>query len=97
MHLKGYGTTDYTTGAPAVDASTMYDLASLTKVVATTTAAMILEDEGKLDISRPVQSYLPEFNAPDKATITCACCSRTAVDSKRSRRSGRMFAGAPIT
>ena len=68
--LKGYGTTDYTTGAPAVDASTMYDLASLTKVVATTTAAMILEEEGKLDISRTVQSYLPEFNAPDKATIT---------------------------
>ena len=68
--LKGYGTTDYATGAPAVDASTMYDLASLTKVVATTTAAMILEEEGKLDISRTVQSYLPEFNAPDKASIT---------------------------
>ena len=48
----------------------MYDLASLTKVVATTTAAMILEEEGKLDISRTVQSYLPEFNAPDKAAIT---------------------------
>ena len=37
---------------PRVDATTMYDLASLTKVVATTTAAMILEEEGKLDISR---------------------------------------------
>src|SRR5437764_12534330 len=70
VHLKGYGTTDYATGAPTVDASTMYDLASLTKVIATTTAAMILEEEGKLDISRTVQSYLPEFNAPDKASIT---------------------------
>jgi CubicO group peptidase (beta-lactamase class C family) len=70
VYLKGLGTTDYAAGAPAVDAATMYDLASLTKVVATTTAAMILEEEGKLDISRTVQSYLPEFSAPDKGAIT---------------------------
>jgi CubicO group peptidase (beta-lactamase class C family) len=70
VHLKGYGTIDYTAGSPAVDGSTMYDLASLTKVIATTTAAMILEEEGKLDIARTVQSYLPEFNAPDKSAIT---------------------------
>ena len=70
VHLKGYGATDYAAGAPAVDPTTLYDLASLTKVVATTSAAMILEEEGKLDLSRTVQSYLPEFDAPDKATIT---------------------------
>ena len=70
VHLKGYGTIDYAADSPAVDGSTMYDLASLTKVIATTTAAMILEEEGKLDISRTVQSYLPEFNAPDKSAIT---------------------------
>jgi CubicO group peptidase (beta-lactamase class C family) len=68
--LKGYGTLDYAAGSPPVDASTLYDMASLTKVVATTTCAMILEEEGKLDISRTVQSYLPEFDAPDKAAIT---------------------------
>jgi CubicO group peptidase (beta-lactamase class C family) len=45
-------------------------LASLTKVVATTTAAMILEEEGKLDIAATVHSYLPELDAPDKAGIT---------------------------
>jgi CubicO group peptidase (beta-lactamase class C family) len=70
VHLKGYGAIDYAPGSPAVDATTLYDLASLTKVVATTTAAMILEEEGKLDLSRTVQSYLPEFSAPDKAAIT---------------------------
>jgi CubicO group peptidase (beta-lactamase class C family) len=70
VHLKGYGAIDYAPGSPTVDATTMYDLASLTKVVATTTAAMILEEEGKLDLSRTVQSYLPEFAAPDKAAIT---------------------------
>jgi CubicO group peptidase (beta-lactamase class C family) len=70
VHLKGYGAIDYAAGSPTVDATTIYDLASLTKVVATTTAAMILEEEGKLDLSRTVQSYLPEFSAPDKAAIT---------------------------
>ena len=70
VHLKSYGAIDYTSGAPTADPTTIYDLASLTKVVATTTAAMILEEEGKLDLSRTVQSYLPEFDAPDKAPIT---------------------------
>jgi CubicO group peptidase (beta-lactamase class C family) len=70
IHLKGYGATAYAPDAPAVDATTIYDMASLTKVVATTTAAMMLEEEGKLDIHRTVQSYLPEFDAPDKASIT---------------------------
>jgi CubicO group peptidase (beta-lactamase class C family) len=45
-------------------------MASLTKVVATTTAAMLLEEDGRLDIERTVASYLPEFDAPDKAPIT---------------------------
>ena len=70
VHLKAYGAIDYAAGSPAVDPTTLFDLASLTKVVATTTAAMILEEEGKLDLSRTVQSYLPEFSAPDKAGIT---------------------------
>jgi len=68
--LKGYGHTDWAKGAPRATDSTMYDLASLTKVVATTTAAMILEEEGKLDINRTVASYLPEYDVPDKRTIT---------------------------
>ena len=70
VHLKAYGAIDYASGSPTVDPTTLFDLASLTKVVATTTAAMILEEEGKLDLSRTVQSYLPEFSAPDKAAIT---------------------------
>ena len=68
--LKGYGHTDWAKGAPRTTDSTMYDLASLTKVVATTTAAMILEEDGKLDIDRTVASYLPEYDVPDKRAIT---------------------------
>ena len=68
--LKGYGHTDWARGAPAANDSTMYDMASLTKVVATTTAAMMLEEEGKLNIDRTVASYLPEYDVPDKRAIT---------------------------
>jgi CubicO group peptidase (beta-lactamase class C family) len=70
VHLEGYGATDWAPGAPNADATTLYDLASLTKVVATTTAAMLLEEEGRLDLNLPVRAYLPEFDAPDKAAIT---------------------------
>ena len=70
VHLKGYGTLDYATGSPVVDANSIYDLASLTKVIATTTSAMILEETGKLDLDRPVHAYVPELDAPDKAVIT---------------------------
>lgn len=70
VHLHGYGTLGYADGSPSVDAGTMYDLASLTKVVATTTLAMMLQEAGTLDLDRTVVSYVPEFDAPDKAAIT---------------------------
>src|SRR5688572_11534682 len=70
VHLRAYGRIDASPTAPLVTDSTLFDLASLTKVIATTTAAMILEDEGKLDLDAPVRTYLPELDAPDKASIT---------------------------
>ncbi len=70
VYLKGYGRLTYSDTAPPVDENTRFDMASLTKVIATTTTAMMLEDQGKLDISRTVVSYLPEFNAPEKQGIT---------------------------
>ena len=68
--LKSYGRIDWASWAPTATDSTMYDMASLTKVVAATTAAMILEEEGKLDIDRTVASYLPEYDVTDKRGIT---------------------------
>lgn len=70
VHLKGYGRIDVAPDAPAVTDSTMFDMASLTKVVATTTAAMILEDEGKLNLDAPIHTYLPELTDSAKARIT---------------------------
>lgn len=53
-----------------VEPETVYDLASLTKVIGLTSACMILVDEGKLDLDAPVQRYLPEFRGPQKDAIT---------------------------
>jgi len=70
VHIKGYGRLDTAQASAPVDENSMYDMASLTKVIATTTAAMILEEQGLLDLDRTVASYVPEFSAPDKAGIT---------------------------
>jgi len=70
VHLRAYGRIDVAPDAPAVTDSTLFDMASLTKVVATTTAAMILEDEGRLNLDAPVHSYLPELTDSAKARIT---------------------------
>jgi CubicO group peptidase (beta-lactamase class C family) len=67
VHLAGYGRIDWAADAPAVTERTLYDLASLTKVVATTTAAMMLETEGRLVLDSTVAHYLPEFGAVDSA------------------------------
>lgn len=50
---------------------TIFDLASVTKVVATTTAVMQLAEKGKLDIEAPVARYWPAFgrNGKDKVTV----------------------------
>jgi CubicO group peptidase (beta-lactamase class C family) len=51
----------YDEGAPAVTPQTIYDLASVTKVVATTAAAMLLSQRGLLDLDMPVGELLPGF------------------------------------
>jgi CubicO group peptidase (beta-lactamase class C family) len=70
VYLAGYGAVDWAPGSAAVTDSTLFDLASVTKVVATTTAAMILEEEGRLDLDRTVASYLPELTDSTKQGIT---------------------------
>ena len=53
--------------APAepMTADTLFDLASLTKIVVTTTAVLQLYEQGKVGLDEPVQTYLPEFNPTD--------------------------------
>jgi CubicO group peptidase (beta-lactamase class C family) len=48
-----------------VEAGTVFDLASVTKALATTSACMLLFEEGKLELESPVASVLPEFRGDD--------------------------------
>ncbi|HEV7519763.1 MAG TPA: serine hydrolase domain-containing protein [Candidatus Angelobacter sp.] len=58
---KGLGRFTYENTSPAVAADTVYDLASVTKVIATTTACMILYDRGLFKLEQPLVELLPEF------------------------------------
>jgi beta-glucosidase-like glycosyl hydrolase/CubicO group peptidase (beta-lactamase class C family) len=70
VHLSAFGRQTYDPGSPAVTPETIYDVASLTKVVATTTMAMILVDEERLGLDAPVQSFLPRFEGRGKEAVT---------------------------
>lgn len=50
--------------------STLFDLASVTKVLATTMAVMKLAGEGRIDVDAPVYRYLPDFRGPHEDSIT---------------------------
>lgn len=52
------------------DGHSIYDLASLTKVVATTSLAMLAVKERKLELDAPVERYLPAFRGPGKERVT---------------------------
>lgn len=68
---KGYGRLGWTSGSSVVvPDESIYDLASLTKVVGTATAAMILYDEGRLDLEAPVSKYLPAFSGGNRDDVT---------------------------
>lgn len=59
------------TGEPQVDPDrTVYDLASLTKVVGTTAAVMVLVEDGRMGLDDPVSAYLPEFTGGGKERVT---------------------------
>ncbi len=61
-------------GTPVDAAGTLYDLASLTKAVATTTAVMLLVEDGKLELDAPVARYLPDFSGGNQDRVTCGSC-----------------------
>jgi serine-type D-Ala-D-Ala carboxypeptidase len=56
--------------ADTMTTGTMFDIASLTKMVGTTTSIMLLGDRGLIKVDDPVSKYVPAFGAPDKAVIT---------------------------
>ena len=68
---RGFGRLGWSSDASNVVAErTIYDLASLTKVVGTTTAVMILFDEGRIRLDDRVSRYIPEFTGGGKENVT---------------------------
>ena len=65
---KAFGTMEYNKAEP-VYPETIYDLASVTKVCATTISVMKLYDEGKLDLHKTLGEYLPWLKGSDKDTL----------------------------
>ncbi len=55
---------------PPMTTSTMFDLASVTKVMGTTMGVMLLVDQGRVDLDAPVYRYLPDFRGVHKDSIT---------------------------
>lgn len=67
---KAVGNRSVQPSVETMTADTIFDVASLTKVVATTTAAMILIEEGKIRLSDRVSMYIPGFERYNKGGIT---------------------------
>lgn len=67
---KAYGNRTLEPNIEAMTTDTIFDLASLTKVVATATSIMILVERGKIRLGDPVSRYIPEFGETGKKTIT---------------------------
>jgi beta-N-acetylhexosaminidase len=65
--------------SPAVTADTLYDMASLTKVIVTTTSVMILVQQKHLDLDTPVARYLPEWAAAAKSDLDPTWRARVTI------------------
>lgn len=71
LYAKGYGHITWNTRDKRPSpATTLWDLASLSKVVGTASSAAVLVDQGRLDLDAPVHRYLPEFTGGAKDSVT---------------------------
>src|SRR5688572_6044393 len=67
---KAYGLRATVPADEPMTLDTVFDLASLTKVVATTTAVMTLIEDGRLRLNDPVATHIPGFERYNKGSIT---------------------------
>lgn len=68
--LKAYGNRKVPPDPVSMTTDTLFDMASITKPVATATSIMILLDRGLIQLDDPVAKYIPEFGQNGKAQIT---------------------------
>jgi uncharacterized protein YbbC (DUF1343 family)/CubicO group peptidase (beta-lactamase class C family) len=69
VYRKAFGERSLEPTRSAMTADTIFDLASLTKVIATTTAVMQLVEQGRIRLNDPVTKYIPEFAQNGKSDI----------------------------
>ena len=71
IYRKAYGSRALEPRREGMSLDTIFDVASLTKVIATTTAVMQLAEQGKIRLNDPVAKYIPEFaqNGKDDVTV----------------------------
>jgi CubicO group peptidase (beta-lactamase class C family) len=71
LYARGFGHVTWARSAPRPSAwDTRWDLASLTKVLATASAVMVLVDEGRVVLDAPVSNYLPRFTGFGRELVT---------------------------
>ena len=70
VHTKAYGRRALTPREEPMTEDTIFDAASLTKVLACTPALMLLVERGQIDLDAPARRYLPEFKGDGKEAIT---------------------------
>jgi CubicO group peptidase (beta-lactamase class C family) len=71
LYARGYGHFTWSPSSPVPRPdSTLWDIASITKVVSTAASALRLVDQGKLDLEAPVRRYLPRFSGGPKNQVT---------------------------
>ncbi len=70
VHRKAYGFRELEPNRVPMTEDTVFDLASLTKPIATATSVMTLLENGQLKLQAPVSKYLPKFAQNGKAEIT---------------------------
>ncbi|MEO8725072.1 MAG: exo-beta-N-acetylmuramidase NamZ domain-containing protein [Acidobacteriaceae bacterium] len=70
VYRKAFGKKSLEPKQEPMTADTVFDIASLTKIVATTTSAMVLYDQSKFRLNDPVSHYLPQFTGGGKEDVT---------------------------
>ena len=70
LHRKAYGSRAVLPAREAMTLDTVFDMASLTKIVATASSVMLLVEQGKVRLNDPVARYIPEFAPNGKEQIT---------------------------
>jgi len=70
LYAQAFGHTTYDADGVPVTLDTLYDLASVTKLVGTTSAALLALEDGTLELDAPVARYLPGFAQHGKAGVT---------------------------